>query len=76
LTAFIPHGGAGVATGHRCPGEKIAISGLATAIAVLSDPALTVLDSGLTVNRRRLPTMPKSGAHVRGGGTASRCPVH
>jgi fatty-acid peroxygenase len=76
LTAFIPHGGAGVATGHRCPGEKIAISGLATAIAVLSDPGLTVLDSGLTVNRRRLPTMPKSGAHVRGGGTASRCPVH
>ncbi|KAF2413479.1 cytochrome [Microbacterium sp. B35-04] len=76
LTAFIPHGGGDVATGHRCPGEKIAISSLATAIAVLSDPGLTVLDSGLTVNRRRLPTMPKSGARVRASGTPSRCPVH
>ena len=76
LTAFIPHGGADVATGHRCPGEKIAISGLATAIAALSDPGLTVLDTGLTVNRRRLPTMPKSGARVRASGTPSRCPVH
>jgi fatty-acid peroxygenase len=76
LTAFIPHGGAEVATGHRCPGEKIAISGLATAIAALSDPGLTVLDSGLGVNRRRLPTMPRSGARVRASGTPSRCPVH
>ncbi|MFK4837164.1 cytochrome P450 [Microbacterium sp. ZW T2_14] len=76
LTAFIPHGGAEVATGHRCPGEKIAITGLATAIAALSDPRLTVLDSGLSVNRRRLPTKPRSGAHVRADATPSRCPVH
>lgn len=76
LTTFIPHGGGEVATGHRCPGEKIAITGLATAIAALSDPRLTVLDSGLTVNRRRLPTMPRSGARVRADGSPSRCPVH
>lgn len=76
LAAFIPHGGADVATGHRCPGEKIAIAGLATAIAALSDPRLTVLDAGLTVNRRRLPTMPRSGARVRADGPPSRCPFH
>jgi fatty-acid peroxygenase len=76
LTAFIPHGGAEVATGHRCPGEKLAIAGLAAAIAVLSDPRLTVLDSGLSVNRRRLPTMPRSGARVRAGAAPSRCPIH
>jgi len=76
LAAFIPHGGAGVTTGHRCPGEKIAIAGLAAAIAVLSDPRLSILDSGLTVNRRRLPTKPASGARVRAAAVPSRCPIH
>ncbi|MDI6943997.1 cytochrome P450 [Microbacterium barkeri] len=70
LAAFVPHGGADVATGHRCPGEKLAIAGLATAIAALSDPQVTILGSGLEVNRRRLPTMPASGGRVR------RCPFH
>ncbi|MCP2635545.1 cytochrome P450 [Microbacterium sp. HD4P20] len=76
LRAFIPHGGAGVATGHRCPGEKLAIAGLAAAISALSDPRVTILDSGLEVNRRRLPTMPRSGGRVRATGAPSRCPIH
>lgn len=78
LTAFIPHGGAVVALGHRCPGEKLAIAGLAAAIAALSDPRVTILDSGLKVNRRRLPTKPASGGRVRaaGQGSGSGCPVH
>lgn len=76
LTAFIPHGGGDPASGHRCPGEKLAIAGLATAAAVLSDPRLTILDSGLGVNRRRLPTMPASGGRVRAAGAPSRCPFH
>ena len=75
LTAFIPHGGADVVTGHRCPGEKIAISGLATAIAVLSDPGLTVLDSGLTVNRRRLRPC-RSPERRCGRAEHVRCPIH
>lgn len=80
LAAFVPHGGADVATGHRCPGEKLAIAGLGAAITVLSDPALRILDEGLEVNRRRLPTKPRSGGVVRSAATpASRsggCPFH
>lgn len=76
LTVFIPHGGASVATGHRCPGEKLAIAGLAAAIAALSDPRVTILGSGLGVNRRRLPTMPRSGGRVRSSDEGARCPFH
>jgi len=76
IEEFIPHGGAGVATGHRCPGEKLAIAGLATAIAALSDPRVRILPTGLGVNRRRLPTKPASGGIVRASGAPSRCPFH
>ncbi|PZE91930.1 cytochrome P450 [Curtobacterium sp. MCBD17_008] len=82
IRTFIPHGGADPATGHRCPGEKLAIAGLAAAVATLSDPRLTVLDEGLGVDRRRLPTKPASGGKVRasrshGGATRSGgCPFH
>ncbi|MGA0566359.1 cytochrome P450 [Rathayibacter sp. KR2-224] len=76
LRAFIPHGGASVADGHRCPGEKLAIAGLASAIATLSDPRLTIVEKGLKVNRRRLPTKPASGGRVCAAGAASRCPFH
>ncbi|WP_367948757.1 cytochrome P450 [Rathayibacter sp. VKM Ac-2857] len=76
VSVFIPHGGADVATGHRCPGEKPAIAGLATAIAALSDPRLRILGSGLSVNRRRLPTKPTSGGDVRSAGAPARCPFH
>ncbi|WIB31567.1 cytochrome P450 [Curtobacterium sp. MCSS17_005] len=71
ITTFVPHGGADVATGHRCPGEKVAVAALAAAVSVLSDPRLTILDDGLQVNRHRLPTKPASGGEVRG-----RCPFH
>ncbi len=77
LTAFIPHGGADVASGHRCPGEKLAIAALAAAVATLSDPRLTIAGTGLEVNRRRLPTMPASGGRVSSADTTtSRCPFH
>ncbi len=75
LAAFIPHGGADVRTGHRCPGEKLAIAGLATAIATLSDPRLQILGQGLGVDRRRLPTKPRSGGRVRASTGAPRCPL-
>lgn len=76
LRAFVPHGGGSVPDGHRCPGEKLAIAGLATAIAALSDPRIRILDTGLHVNRRRLPTKPASGGRVRAASTPSRCPFH
>ncbi|NQX13730.1 cytochrome P450 [Microbacteriaceae bacterium VKM Ac-2855] len=76
LPAFIPHGGADVAAGHRCPGEKLAIAGLATAIATLSDPRISILGDGLNVNRGRLPTKPSSGGRIQAAGSGKRCPFH
>ena len=76
IETFVPHGGAGVATGHRCPGEKLAIAGLAAAVAALSSSDVAILDDGLEVNRRRLPTKPRSGGRVRAAGAGSRCPFH
>lgn len=76
LAAFIPHGGGHPSTGHRCPGEKLAIAGLAAAIAALSDPRLRISGRGLGVNRRRMPTKPASGGRVCPVATASRCPMH
>lgn len=76
IKTFIPQGGAEVASGHRCPGEKLAIAGLAGAIAVLSDPRVTIEGTGLEVNLRRLPTKPASGGRVHGAdASAGRCPV-
>jgi fatty-acid peroxygenase len=76
IPVFIPHGGGTVAGGHRCPGEKLAIAGLAAAISALSDPRLDILDSGLDVNRRRLPTKPASGGRVQAATEGARCPFH
>ncbi|MFF2369143.1 cytochrome P450 [Agromyces sp. NPDC058110] len=79
MTAFIPQGGGAVVTGHRCPGEKLAIAGLTAAISALSHLGLEIADSGLKVDRRRLPTKPASGGKVRIAGAAAagaRCPFH
>lgn len=77
IAAFIPHGGADVATGHRCPGEKLAVAGLAAAVAAMSDPRLEISSAGLDVDRRRLPTKPASGGRVhRAGQAPSGCPFH
>ncbi|BFM25207.1 cytochrome P450 [Microbacterium sp. che218] len=76
LRAFVPHGGADVRTGHRCPGEKLAIAGLAASIAVLSDPRIRISGRGLDVNRRRMPTKPRSGGRVRRADAPSSCPFH
>lgn len=75
VETFVPHGGADVATGHRCPGEKVAIAALAAAVAALSDPRVTILREGLDVDRRRLPTKPASGGRVRSA-RSGRCPFH
>ena len=76
IDTFVPHGGGSVSTGHRCPGEKLAIAGLAAAVSALSDPRVTILDTGLGVNRRRLPTMPSSGVRIRASNGAAGCPLH
>ncbi|SDS00771.1 cytochrome P450 [Agrococcus carbonis] len=79
IDAFVPQGGGHPTTGHRCPGEEIAVACLAAAIAAMSDPRVTILGEGLEVNRRRLPTKPASGGLVRSASapaSAARCPFH
>lgn len=68
ITTFIPHGGADVRTGHRCPGEKIAISSLAMTISALCEPEVEILDEGLDFSWREMPTRPESGGLVRARG--------
>lgn len=76
LEAFVPQGGADVRTGHRCPGEKLTIAGLAAAVAALSDPRVRISGRGLEVSRRRMPTKPRSGGRVRSVDAPSACPFH
>lgn len=55
---FIPQGGGDVRSGHRCPGEKIAVGVLAITVAALSRPGLQVDPRGLAFDVTRLPTKP------------------
>lgn len=65
IETFVPQGGGDVATGHRCPGEKIAVSSLATTVAALCEPGVEIADEGLDVDWTKMPTRPESGALVR-----------
>lgn len=66
ITSFIPQGGGPVRGGHRCPGEKIAISALSTAVTALARESVTISSSP---EDRSFPwttflTRPKSGVRV------------
>lgn len=65
ITAFVPQGGGEVETGHRCPGEKIAVSSLATTVAALSAPQVAIAPEGLDFDWRAMPTRPEGGPMVR-----------
>ena len=67
LEAFIPHGGAGVRTGHRCPGEKIAVTALSAAVAALCRPEVRISDDpdDLTLPWTTMLTRPATGVRVR-----------
>ncbi|MEX6463064.1 cytochrome P450 [Dietzia cinnamea] len=66
LEAFIPHGGAGVRTGHRCPGEKIAVAALSAAVAALCRPEVRVSrdPDDLTFPWTEMLTRPATGVRV------------
>lgn len=64
IETFVPQGGAVVDTGHRCPGEKIAVSSLATMIAAISQPEVTIHEEGLDFPWTQMPTKPRSGGLV------------
>ena len=66
LEAFIPHGGAGVRTGHRCPGEKIAVTALSAAVAALCRPEVQISEDpdDLTFPWTQMLTLPATGVRV------------
>lgn len=62
--AFVPQGGGHPETGHRCPGERVAMGLLTETPRVLSGLELTTR-SDVRVDARRIPTLPTDGLVVR-----------
>lgn len=67
LTTFIPQGGGDVRTGHRCPGERIAMSALSAAVAALARPEVRIgtEPADLTFPWTQMLTRPETGVRVR-----------
>ena len=63
-TDACPTGVGDVATGHRCPGELIAVELLALTLRRLSRLGATLPDQDLEVDLRRMPTRPASGVRL------------
>ena len=66
LEAFVPQGGAGVRTGHWCPGEKLAVAALSAAVAALSRPEVRISrdPDDLTFPWTRMLARPATGVRV------------
>lgn len=66
ITSFIPQGGAEVRTGHRCPGEKIAVAALASAVEVLTRPGVEISTDreDTTFDWTTVLTRPSTGVRV------------
>lgn len=62
---FLPQGGGDVASGHRCPGEEIAMALIErTAELLASKISWTVPEQDLTIDYTRLPVLPVSHFQV------------
>lgn len=66
IKAFIPQGGADVRTGHRCPGEKLAVTALSTTVAAMSRPEVQISSdkADTTYPMDTMLTRPKTGVRV------------
>jgi fatty-acid peroxygenase len=62
---LIPQGGADPRTGHRCPGEAMAVGILETLARRLADLSYEVPPQNLTIPLDRIPTRPRSGMIIR-----------
>jgi fatty-acid peroxygenase len=63
--------GGGDISGHRCPGEDLALRLLGVTLGILAVVDYEVADSP-SVDRGRIPTLPDGGLRIRVGGGASR----
>lgn len=66
IKGFLPQGGGDVLTGHRCPGEKIAVAALASTVAALTDDKVTIAQEteDMTFSMTQMLTRPKTGVRV------------
>jgi fatty-acid peroxygenase len=62
-TVLIPQGG-GPPTGHRCPGERVALDLIKTTARVLAALDYDLPPQDLAVSLRRMPTRPRSGVTI------------
>jgi len=69
--ALVPQGGGDVATGHRCPGERLTVGLLAGTLVALARAGLRVPEGAPApeVDRSRVPTLPGGGLLVVAAGT-------
>jgi fatty-acid peroxygenase len=58
---LIPQGGGDTVTGHRCPGERVAIELIKTTAVLLAGLDYDVPEQDLRVPTSRMPTRPRSG---------------
>lgn len=65
---LIPQGGGEVTTGHRCPGERVTIELIKTAVRMLTSLSYDLPPQDLRMRLGRMPSRPRSGVvieHVR-----------
>jgi fatty-acid peroxygenase len=62
---YVPQGGGDPATGHRCPGEPLAVGILEVTLRVLARLDFDVSPDGHTVPMRRIPSLPPHGLEIR-----------
>lgn len=69
INSFIPQGGKDVRTGHRCPGEKIAVTALSATVALLCirDVRISTESEDLTFDWTKVLTRPSTGVRVAVG---------
>jgi fatty-acid peroxygenase len=60
---LVPQGGGSPSTGHRCPGESVALLLLDVTLRILPPLDYTVVDDH--VDRTRMPTLPRDGLRVK-----------
>jgi fatty-acid peroxygenase len=61
LYDFVPQGAGDRSRTHRCPGERMTIDLVKAALRFLAALHYTVPDQDLTVDRARIPALPRSG---------------
>ncbi|MFJ6438365.1 hypothetical protein [Streptomyces sp. NPDC091416] len=62
---LVLQGGGDPATGHRCPGEDIALALLSALAGLLSGLSYQLPDQDLAIPSHRIPTAPRSGFVIK-----------